>query len=104
MKSIITKILLPLIAIVLWLAVCIPIATRPDGFNYFLFWIIAGIPFGIRWMFFKLMPKGYGISGTVGAFAFSVIAGGLIGGIMLMIAVITVFANMVKMCLGKTRR
>ncbi len=48
--------------------------------------------------------KGYGISGTVGAFAFSVIAGGLIGGIMLMIAVITVFANMVKMCLGKTRR
>ena len=101
MKSIITKILLPLIVIVLWLAVCIPIATRPDGFNYFLFWVIAGIPFGIRWMFFKLMPKGYGISGTVGAFALNVIAGGIIGGAMLMSAIVKIFLNIVKMIMGK---
>ena len=78
MKSIMTKTILPLIAIGLWMAVCIPIASRPEGFNYFMFWVIAGIPFGIRYMFFKLMPKGYGISGTIGAIALNIIIGGIL--------------------------
>ena len=96
MRKLITKILLPSIFIALWLAVCIPIATRPEGFNYIMFWIIAGIPFGLRFMFFKLMTKGYGISGTVGAFALNIIIGGLIGGVMLVTRIIYVFADTFK--------
>ena len=96
MRKLITKILLPSIFIALWLAVCIPIATRPEGFNYIMFWIIAGIPFGLRFMFFKLMPKGYGISGTVGAFALNIIIGGLIGGVMLVTRIVYVFADAFK--------
>ena len=96
MRKLITKILLPSIFIALWLAVCIPIATRPEGFNYIMFWIIAGIPFGLRFMFFKLMTKGYGISGTVGAFALNIIIGGLIGGVMLITRIVYVFADAFK--------
>ena len=101
MKSIITKTILPLIAIGLWLTVCIPIANRPEGFNYLLFWIIAGSPFGIKFMCLKLIPKGYGITGTVGVFALNAIIGGLIGGAMLMTAIIKIFVNIVKMLSGK---
>ncbi len=96
MRNLITKIILPSAFIALWLAVCIPIATRPEGFNYIMFWIIAGIPFGLRFMFFKLMPKGYGISGTVGAFALNIIIGGLIGGVMLITRIVYVFADAFK--------
>ena len=103
MKSIITKTILPLIAIGLWLAVCIPIASRPEGFNYFMFWVIAGIPFGIRYMFFKLMPKGYGISGTIGAIALNIIIGGIIGGVMLMIRIVAISIETVKMLIHKNK-
>ena len=101
MRNIMMKVILPAIGIALWLAVCIPIATRPEGFNYIMFWIIAGIPFGIRCMFFKLMPKGYGISGTVGAFALNVIVGGIIGGIMLMTRIVQVFVDAVRIIIGR---
>lgn len=100
-RNVMIKIILPLIGIALWLAVCIPIATRSEGFNYFMFWIIAGIPFGIRYMFFKLMPKGYGISGTIGAFALNIIIGGIIGGLMLMTRIVQVFVDAVRMIIGK---
>ena len=103
MKSIMTKTILPLIAIGLWLAVCIPIASRPEGFNYFMFWVIAGIPFGIRYMFFKLMPKGYGISGTIGAIALNIIIGGIIGGVMLMIRIVAISIETVKMLIHKNK-
>ena len=96
-RNVMIKIILPLIGIALWLAACITIATRSEGFNYFMFWIIAGIPFGIRYMFFKLMPKGYGISGTVGAFALSIIIGGIIGGLMLMTRIVGISMETVKM-------
>ncbi len=103
MKSIMTKTILPLIAIGLWMAVCIPIASRPEGFNYFMFWVIAGIPFGIRYMFFKLMPKGYGISGTIGAIALNIIIGGIIGGVMLMIRIVAISIETVKMLIHKNK-
>ena len=101
MKSIITKIILPLIAIGLWIAVCIPIATRTDGFNYFFFWILAGFPFGIKTMSLKLAPKGYGLTGMVGIFALNMVIGCLIGGAMLMTAIIKVFVNLIRLITGR---
>ncbi len=101
MKSIMTKTILPLIAIGLWMAVCIPIASRPEGFNYFQFWVIAGFPFGIRFMCLKLIPKGYGISGAVGVFALNLVIGSLIGGAMLMATIIKIFVNMIRLLFKK---
>ena len=101
MKKLMLRVILPALGILLWLAICYPISKRPDGFNYHIFWIIAGIPFGIRFMFLKLFPKGYGISGTVGIFALNVMIGGLIGGIMLLARVVRIIVDTVKIILGK---
>jgi hypothetical protein len=96
-----TKIILPALGILLWLAICYPISKRPEGFNYFLFWILAGFPFGIKFMCLKLVPKGYGLTGAVGVFALNAVIGGLIGGAMLMTAIVKIFVNIVKMITGK---
>ena len=101
MKNLMTKIILPTIFIFLWLAVCYPICNRPEGFNYFMFWIIAGMPFGIRFMCLKLIPKGYGLTGAIGVFALNAVIGGLIGGAILMVAIVKVFMNIIKMVLEK---
>ncbi len=66
-----------------------------------MFWILAGIPFGVRFMFLKLFSKGYGISGTVGMFALNVMAGALIGGAFLLIRVARIFIDTIKIILGK---
>ena len=101
MKNLMTKIILPALGILLWLAICYPISKRPEGFNYFLFWILAGFPFGIRFMCLKLVPKGYGLTGAVGVFALNAVIGGLIGGGMLMTAIVKIFVNILKMITGK---
>ena len=101
MKNLMTKIILPALGILLWLAICYPISKRPEGFNYFLFWILAGFPFGIKFMCLKLVPKGYGLTGAVGVFALNAVIGGLIGGAMLMTAIVKIFVNIVKMITGK---
>ena len=51
--------------------------------EYFYVWLCCGIPFGIRRMFFWLVPHGYDIGGTVGIIAVNFIVGGLIGGVIL---------------------
>jgi hypothetical protein len=101
MKNLMTKIILPTIFIFLWLAVCYPICNRPEGFNYFIFFIIAGMPFGIRFMCLKLIPKGYGLTGAIGVFALNAVIGGIIGGVMLMIAIAKVFINTIKLVVEK---
>ena len=62
---------------------------------------MAGFPFGIKFMCLKLIPKSYGLTGAVGVFALNAVIGGLIGGAMLMTAVVKIFVNIVKMLSGK---
>ena len=66
-----------------------------------MFWILAGIPFGIRFMFLKLFPKGYGITGTVGVFALNVMIGAIAGGVFLLIRIVRIFIDTIKIILGK---
>ena len=100
MKNLMTKNVLPILGIALWLAICYPVCNKSEGFNYFLFWIMAGFPFGIRFMCLKLIPKSYGISGTVGVFALNALSGGLIGGAMLMMSMVRIFVNTIKLVMG----
>ena len=62
---------------------------------------MAGIPFGVRFMFLKLFPKGYGITGTVGMFALNVMIGALAGGVFLLIRIVRIFIDTIKIILGK---
>ena len=101
MLKLMNKIILPAIGIALWITICIPICRKPEGMDWFFFWILAGLPFGIRRMFLWLIPKGYGISGTVGVFAFNVVVGGMIGGAVLVARIIQIMANCIRLVTGR---
>ena len=84
MKRLITRVILPAMMISTWLLLSSRVCEQADGFHFFLFWIIAGAPFGIRRMCIWLIPWNYGISGGIGVLALNLIAGGLIGGVVLL--------------------
>ena len=66
-----------------------------------MFWVMAGFLFGIKFMCLKLIPKNYGLTGAVGVFALNAVIGGLIGGAMLLMAIIKIFVSITKILLGK---
>ncbi len=100
MLKLLNRIILPAIGITLWIIICIPICRNAEGIDWFFFWILAGFPFGIRRMFLWLIPKGYGISGTVGVFAVNVVLGGLIGGVVLLGKIAKIMINCGKVVTG----
>ena len=51
-------------------------------------------------MFLWIVPRGFGISGTVGVFAINVVIGGLIGGAVLVAKIIQLLANCIKLVTG----
>ena len=83
MKRVLFKVIVPTVFIAVWMWTCYLICNKTEGFDWFLYWILAGCPFGIRRMCLWLIPKNFGISGSIGVLALNCIAGGLIGGIVL---------------------
>lgn len=74
---------------------CYPVCNKADGFDLFLYWILVGCPCGIHGMCLWLVPRNYGISGSIGVFALNCIIGGLIGGGVLIFKVISVVREVV---------
>ena len=72
----------------------------PQGFDWFLYWIIAGCPFGIRRMCLWLIPKNFGISGSIGVIALNCIIGGLIGGVVLIFKIIRIIGELISIVTG----
>ena len=50
MKRVLFKVILPLLVIAAWMNMCYWICIRADGFDFFLYWIMIGCPYGIRKM------------------------------------------------------
>lgn len=82
------EVILPLIIAICLAAFFKPIYMTDGVCDYFLMWLLVGCPFGIRRMSLWLVPCGFGIAGTVGAFALNFILGGLIGGLVLIIGLL----------------
>ena len=99
--ALVFKVFIPLAAISFMVLLCYPVCNRPEGFNYFLFWILVGFPFGIRRMLFWLIPKNYDIGGSIGVLAVNCIVGGLIGGIVAIITVIKAIGVTVQVATGR---
>jgi len=83
-----------LILIAIWMITCFYVCRMDDGFNLYLYWILCGFPFGIRKMCMVLIPKNFGIAGSIGVLAVNAIAGGIIGGFILIVTVIKSVAGM----------
>lgn len=65
MKRVLFKIIVPVLILVLWILMCYPVCQQENGFDYFLFWIMVGFPYGIRKMCMFFIPKNFGIAGSI---------------------------------------
>lgn len=95
------KVIIPLAVIGLMVLFCYPICNKPEGFDYFLFWILVGFPFGIKRMWMWLIPRNYGIAGSLGVIALDCIVGGIIGGFVAIITVIKAMGTAVQVITGR---
>ena len=100
MKRVLFKVIVPAMIVVVWMLTCYPVCNRAEGFDWFLYWIIAGCPFGIRRMCLWLIPKNFGISGSIGVLALNCIIGGLIGGVVLIFKIIGIAGELISIVTG----
>jgi len=87
------KVLIPVITVWLLVVLFLPICRANGETDLFLLWVLVGFTFGVGKMILWLIPKNYGIAGTVGVFAMGCLISGLVGGVVvvwkLLIAVVT---------------
>ena len=108
-KEIITKLIIPgAIAMIIclivhpvsllavWMITCYPICRKAEGFDFFLYWVLVGCPYGIRKMCMILIPKNFGIAGSIGILALNCIVGGLIGGVVVILRMVMVLMEIIK--------
>lgn len=95
-KRVLFKIILPVIGIAIWMLTCYPVCNKADGFDLFLYWIMVGFPFGIHRMCLWLIPRNFGISGSIGILALNCIIGGLIGGIVVVVKIVRIVTEFVS--------
>ena len=96
MKKVLFKIILPVCVLVLLMLTCYPVCNKADGFDFFLYWVLVGCPYGIRKMCMILIPKNFGIAGSIGILALNCIVGGLIGGVVVILRMVMVLMEIIK--------
>ena len=92
----ITKFLLLILALTIELLMFKPIYCQGGSVNWFLVWILIGLPFGIRKMFVLFVPHGFDLGGTLGVVGLNIIVGGLIGGAVVIIHIVKCLADIVR--------
>lgn len=100
MKRVLFNIVFPAALLLLWMLTCFWVCNKPEGFDYFLYWIMVGCPYGIRKMCMFLVPRNFGIAGSMGVLALNVIVGGLIGGFVAIFRIIQIMIECVKLLTG----
>ena len=100
MKKVLFRIIIPILILAAWMIMCYPVCARADGFDYFLYWIMVGCPYGMRKMSMFLVPKNFGIAGSIGILALDCIIGGLIGGMIVIIRIINTVMEIIKLISG----
>ena len=100
MKRVLFKVILPLAFVAVWLNMCYWICLGENGVNWFQFWIMSGFPFGIQKMLVLLIPRNFGIAGSIGILALDCIIGGLIGGMIIIIRIINTVMEIIKLISG----
>jgi hypothetical protein len=82
-EDVMKKAILPLAAMTFWCWLVNTIMKVSGYHEPIIFMVLSGLPFGVRKMYFLLVPRGLDIGGTVGMVALSVIVGGVMGFIMI---------------------
>ena len=112
MKRVLFKILLPALLIAFWMDVAYYPSLKDGQLDYFTYWIIAGLPFGIKAIGGIFYPVGFDLQGGIAVLAMNVVLGGLVGGFVLKSdngncgpgCQLTPAAKLNERCLGTVRR
>lgn len=95
-KRVLCKIVIPAFLIATWMITCYPVCKKAEGFDMFLYWILVGAPFGIHRMCLWLVPRNFGISGSMGVVTLNCILGGLIGGVVICIKIVCIVTEIIS--------
>ena len=95
MKKIVFDIIIPLLVLAVWMLVCYPVCNKADGFDFFLYWIMVDSPYGIRKMCIFLIPKNFGIAGSMGVLALNCVIG-----IIVIMRIVKILMEIIKMIAG----
>ena len=96
MKRVLFKILLPALLIALWLDAAYYPSLKDGQLDYFTYWIIAGLPFGIKAMGGIFYPVGFDLQGGVAVLAMNVVLGGLLGGFVLIFRILGIIKEIIE--------
>ena len=102
MKRVLFKVVLPLAFILVWANMCYWICLDNNEMNWFQFWIMCGFPFGIQKMLVVLIPRNFGIAGSIGVLVLDVVIGGLIGVIVLAVKAVAIIREIINIILEQT--
>lgn len=94
-SELIRKSVIPLGIVALLILAFYPVCTKNGTCDYFMLWILVGWPFGIGKMFIWIMPKNFGLAGSLGVVALNLIIGGLIGGMFAALKVMLAITNFI---------
>lgn len=100
LQALFLKVIIPVSAIGFMMLFCYPECNKPEGFDLFLFWILVGFPFGIRRMCLWIVPRNYGIAGSLGVFALNCILGGIIGGFVVIVMIVKIIVAVIQIING----
>lgn len=79
----IKKTLLPVAAAAMLFFIFKSACTKDGITDYFMLWLLGGLPFGIHRMFLWIIPGGRSFGGSIAVFALNILLGAVIGGIVL---------------------
>ena len=82
MMRLFKKYVVPVVMAIILLMLFNPVYCSEQGINYFLVWILIGLPFGLSKMSFWIVSHKMDLSGSLGVMFFELIIAGMIGGVI----------------------
>ena len=82
MMRVFKKCVVPVVMAIILLLLFNPVYCSEQGINYFLVWILIGLPFGLSKMSFWIVSHKMDLSGSLGVMFFELIIAGMIGGVI----------------------
>ena len=82
-KAFLKNCLLPVMVAVLLFFLFRSACVKDGSIDYFLLWLLCGLPFGIHRMFLWIIPGGRSFGGSIAVFALNLLIGAVIGGVVL---------------------
>ena len=82
-RQFIFKSIIPVTAAVLLFFIFKSACMKDGSVDYFLLWLLCGLPFGIHRMFLWIIPGGRSFGGSIAVFALNFLIGAVIGGVVL---------------------